>query len=70
MDAQQARNFLYGVTDLECLQEMPELIEGIKEAAALIESQDRAIRNMQWKEKRSKMSESQWKQEMYGSWID
>jgi len=36
MDAQQARNFLYGVTDLECLEAMPELIEGIKEAADLL----------------------------------
>jgi hypothetical protein len=37
MNAQQARNFLYGLKDYKPLEEMPGLIEGIKETADLLE---------------------------------
>ena len=37
MDAQQARNFLYGLKDWKRFEEIPELIEGIKEVADLLE---------------------------------
>lgn len=38
MTSKQARNFLYGVTDLECIDKIPEIAEGIKEAADLLET--------------------------------
>lgn len=37
MTPERARNFLYGVTNLQCIDELPELAAGIKEAADLLE---------------------------------